>query len=370
MTVNRILVIQTAFLGDVLLTVPFLKKLRKKYPESQISYVARRGVGELLLSSQLVQELYEIKKGEQSSYQVVLQQLQETEFDLVFCPHESWRTLLFLRKIRAKKKIGFKTWGSFLFFHHSVEKRIQWPEPLRILSLMEPLDPEVTLEIENRTASVNPYALDERKHLIFDTSDYSMGLRSELEVAFPSSVATAPVFSPPLISTTRKKTCLIFPGSVWSTKRWREEHYRELVLRFAENEVDVILMGSAGESALCERIRGTSQVKNFAGETTLLETVQMMTKADLVLGNDSGSAHLASAAEVPSLTIFGPTVLEFGYRPWSNSASILEDKNLACRPCGPHGHHQCPLGTHACMKNVSVNRVFSKAMEIINSHHC
>jgi heptosyltransferase-2 len=85
-----------------------------------------------------------------------------------------------------------------------------------------------------------------------------------------------------------------------------------------------------------------------------------MTYGKVVVSNDSGAMHLASVAEVPTVAIFGPTVLEFGYQPWNNMSAVVENKEINCRPCGKHGHEKCPIGTHVCMTSISANQVLEK----------
>jgi len=78
--------------------------------------------------------------------------------------------------------------------------------------------------------------------------------------------------------------------------------------------------------------------------------------------------HLGSTAGTPTVSIFGPTILEFGYRPWNARAEIVQI-DLSCRPCGKHGAKKCPLGTHACMKGISSRVVITAADRLRDGLH-
>lgn len=357
MSSKRILVVQTAFLGDVLLTIPFLKRLRILYPQGRISFLARKGVARPLQELGLIDQVFEIEKGKSSTYKEVQNQI-PSDLDLLFCVHESLRTKFFVSKLSAGKKIGFKGFLSRWFFDEVLERPQPLPEPLRVLSLLQNESPETWSLIQEQVQRLSPYALDSEMKLRFPLESFSMGMRDEILKQFTLSSQSS------LMKKGNQRRVLVFPGSVWATKRWTTEGFSEVVAKLSGNH-EVLLMGSKNEFELCETVRGSSPARNLAGETSLIETLFWMSQSDLVIGNDSGSAHLASMAEVPSLTLFGPTILEFGYRPWSEQATVLQ-VSLECRPCGPHGHHRCPLGTHDCMKKISSERVYKTALRLLN----
>lgn len=154
----------------------------------------------------------------------------------------------------------------------------------------------------------------------------------------------------------------LFPGSVWATKKWTEEGFIQTGKAYLEKGFDVHIMGGPGEEQIAQRVQEAlgsqdPRVKNWAGRAALMKTMQILENASLVVTNDSAGQHMAALLEIPTVTVFGPTVLEFGYRAWNNKSVVVENKNLSCRPCGKHGHHQCPIGTHECMKSVSAETV-------------
>lgn len=338
---KKILFIQTAFLGDVLLTIPSLRRLKVKYPGAQISLITRKGLGEILKKLNLVDNVYEVDKGSAHSYQQVQQALKLSLFDLLITPHESFRTGYFAWKISALEKIGPRTFYNFLFFDRLVRKNKQLPEPLRVLQFCD--------ELAQPQWSVKELYAIENNKLKVDTSFASMSCRDEIS-AWHEYGKMETQFG------LQRKRVLLFPGSVWETKKYPVHQYLEVTKTLIQKGFSVVLMGAKNEVHLGEQIqKGLDQpILNLIGQTSLAETLCLMALSGCVLGNDSGSSHLASVAGCPSVTVFGPTIVEFGYRPWSNQSYIVQTaKQLSCRPCGSHGHHACPIGTHVCMTSIA-----------------
>ncbi|MNL44308.1 Lipopolysaccharide core heptosyltransferase RfaQ [compost metagenome] len=125
-------------------------------------------------------------------------------------------------------------------------------------------------------------------------------------------------------------------------------------------------MGGPGEEALAEDVASQIPgVRSLAGKTQIFESAQLIVRAALVVGNDSASTHLAAVCETPLIAIFGPTILKFGYRPWSAQSYVVEIPGLPCRPCGKHGPQKCPIGTHECMKGIAASEVVKTARTIL-----
>jgi heptosyltransferase II len=334
--VTKILVNQTAFLGDLLLSTPLLKQLRKQFPDAQIYLVCRKGLGSTMKELKLVDHFFEIAKGEAKSYRKTLFEISGIRFDLVLSPHESFRSATFISRIQANKKIGFKKWWNFLFYDFRVQKNFSQPEAIRQLSLLMPIWPELKEKI--KTISPIP--------------DWA------------SMVVPLPLE----IKTLRERwniksdhVCL-FPGSVWGTKKWTREGYRKTGQHFSEKGKLVLIMGGKGEEELCEGIAGQiNGAISLAGKTSLLETAAILSEAQIVVTNDSGGQHLAALSGAPTVAIFGPTIPEFGFIPWNKKSVIVETKGLNCRPCGKHGPQICPIGTHECMTRIQAEEVISKA---------
>ena len=393
---NEHLIIQTAFVGDLLLSIPLLKELRRLKPADRLVLLCRKGLGSFFVQTGLVDETLEFEKSAgtaSASWSAVKSALRAREFDLVICPHESPRTRLLVRSLRAKLKIGYAGFLNFLVFNVRIERPMDLPEALRQLALLEPL------------ASVWGSRLQEFRKAQqlaggIAQSSFANGKGPELHVRLTpvptwasmeldalSSLGRAFRSRAPSDGVLRLRECgagdrllsllneinlnneqliaVLAPGSVWATKMWTHIGYCETARALLRDGFRVLLTGAPNEAEICDSIANeVPGVTSIAGRTGLFESAQILSCADVLICNDSGAMHMAASAGVPTVSIFGPTVLKFGYRPWQNHASV-ESVELPCRPCGKHGAMTCPIGTHDCMKKVSPERVLRAAHALL-----
>jgi len=348
------LVVQTAFLGDLLLGIPLFKKIKELHPDGRLTVVCRRGLGSFLTESGLVDEVIEIDKKSGVDWREAKRRLKDRTFDLLLCPHESPRSALFVRGLKAKKKIGFKSWFNGFIFDERIERPMQDPEAIRQLSLLSGESRDVQNQIFD-----------------FEKSQQKAGGRFENGALVPVP-AQLGMQIPKLVEMRAKKdpqakTAVLAPGSVWATKMWTSEGFVAVGKNLANKGFRVLISGSAQERALCESIaREIPGAESVAGKTSLFESAKILSQSDLLVCNDSGSMHLASCAGTPTVSVFGPTVLDFGYRPWNDSRAEVVQLDLDCRPCGTHGAKACPLGTHACMKGLPATVVSLAVDRVLN----
>lgn len=320
-------------------------------PDIPLGLVCRKGIGSSFLRLGIVDHVWEIQKGNNKSYDQIRSQLQNYKIHYLISPHTSFRTTLFCWRLNADKKISFaKLWNFFIF-----QKRIKWPgqfpEALRLLHLIKDESPDLQQHWRTLPAP-HHYIVKNKQGYLPPPPDWAdpfaslsvekvESLREELKISerFPF-----------------ENFVVLFPGSVWATKMWKKEGYIQLGQKLVRAGEQVLIMGGPEEKALGDEI--TAQISgaiNLCGQSALLESLLILHRAKLVIGNDSSSSHMAALMGVPVVSIFGPTVLEFGYRPWARSTKIIEKEGLSCRPCGLHGHRLCPLGHHACMRTLDVD---------------
>lgn len=147
------------------------------------------------------------------------------------------------------------------------------------------------------------------------------------------------------------------PGSVWATKRW--PYYAELAQRVA-TRVPVIVIGGKDDHAHVEAIASAVPADRFVsavGRLSLLASAELIGRARALVSNDSSPTHMASAMGTPTIAIFGPTVPDFGFGPLAPRSATLGHAGLDCRPCDRHGPQRCPLGHWRCMRELGVNDV-------------
>lgn len=342
-----------------------MKKIKELWPNQELILVCRRGVGDFFAKTGIVDQVLEIKKGDSESYRHVLKTLKHLEIEKIISPHESVRTAVFVQKIKAKEKIAFaKPWNG-LFYGSRVKKNYDLPDAIRQLSILQNHDEALRARIAQYVASEKPYAVAKDGRLARTPTWASMSLRGfyDKHGAGVSAVLT----KLHLEAATVARAVALFPGSVWATKRWTEEGYVAAGQKLVAQGVPVLVMGGPGEEELCARV--ATQIpgaRDLCAKTSIFESALLLSQIAAVVGNDSASMHLAATSETPSVVIFGPTVLEFGFRPWQDHVFVVEKRGMPCRPCGKHGHHQCPIKTHACMKQISQEEVLEKLQGVLH----
>lgn len=340
---EKILLIQTAFLGDLLLAVPLIKNLKLMFPNAEISLVCRQGFVSFIESLKLVDHCYGIEKKNKETYQKILDQ--EVEYDYLICPHQSFTTAVFSRRFKAKRRLGFKKWWNFFAFDQRLEKNMKLPDPLRQLSL-------ITLFDASWADRFKPY------------EDMDRGYQSG-QLLSPVPEFASPLINEQVNAQVDRQKIILFPGSVWATKQWTESGFADLGKKLSKLGYSLEWLGSKEEKELCERLASAAGGKSFAGELTLSQSFARLSSAVLAVCNDSGSQHMAALLGTPTVSVFGPTVLSIGYRPWNSKAIIVEKTGLSCRPCGKHGHQKCPIGTHDCMKQIGADEVFRACCQLL-----
>jgi heptosyltransferase-2 len=315
MNLDRILVIQTAFLGDVILASPVWENLHAAYPHAQIDVVVKKGNENLLAAHPFLRQVFVFDKSQKVKNLWNLgKTLRSEQYDLVINLQRfaSSGILTFLAK--GKESRGFqKNPLSLLFskrFKHEIKPN--WHEVDRNLSLISDLVPTPI-----------------RRPQLYPSQEDLNSIQIYQEVPY---------------------YCLA-PTSVWFTKQAPEEIWLALIEKLSQTKDQIFLLGAPSDRAYLDEIVNntrSSEVINLAGKLTLLQSAALMAGAKHNYVNDSGPMHLASATNAPVSAFFCSTVPEFGFGPLSEQSSIIEVKNLDCRPCGLHGHKSCPKGHFKC----------------------
>ncbi len=337
----RVLIIQTAYLGDVVLSLPLIDELHANLTDFQLDYLAIPSVANILENYPGIDHLilYDKRNSEKSlrSFIKKAKFLKARHYDLVFLPHRSWRSAILAKWSRIPVRIGFnRSWASFLYTHvirydnnlHEVNRNLSLLQPLGIL-----LKKKTGLHLSITSEDV------QRVNAIWRGSGLEEG-----------------------------RTCVaIAPGSVWATKRWLPDRFSQLIWELANEGIQVALIGGSEEEPLGKDLEKSASkyVANFIGKLTPRESAEVIRRCDVLVSNDSAPVHLASAVGTKVVEIFGATIPQFGFTPFGVEHRILE-KELSCRPCGSHGGDTCPMGTFACMKSISVVEVYRAVKELLN----
>ena len=387
------LIVQTAFIGDLLLSIPLIRNTKNLFPEDRIVLLCRKGFGAFFKESGLVDDVVEIEKSNASSYRKAVETLERFSIRHVIVPHQSVRTALLVRQISASgSKVGFRRWWNAVFFDQRVVRPMQYPDAIRQMSLLAALDSRFSETFSQDLVDVdeNPKTLDTvalRKQIpnwasmrVEMSSDAVIGekikpaerdkanwLRSKqgrTDGRGLENGSVANVSEGTNSTNQNRKVALVAPGSVWPTKHWHRQGFIDVLKRLSEEGYAIQLIGTKDEIEVCLYIaRHVPGAHNLAGRTTIADTIQLMSNANLLICNDSGAMHMAAVAGLPTVSIFGPTTLALGYRPWNDNAVVVQ-KSLSCRPCSAHGTKHCPLKTHACMRDVTTDDVMNAIREL------
>jgi heptosyltransferase-2 len=321
MNLDRILVIQTAFLGDVILATPIWENIHAAYPHAQIDVVVKKENESLLIGHPFLHQVFIFdKRHKVKNLWNLGKTLRSQQYDLVINLQRFASSGILTVLARGKETRGFeKNPLSFLFtkkFKH--EMKPNWHEVDRNLCLISDL-----------------VAAPIRRPQLFPSKEDLNSVQIYQDVPY---------------------YCLA-PTSVWFTKQAPLEIWFKLIDKLAATNAQIYLLGAPSDRAyLDEIVKNTrsTQVINLAGQLSLLQSAALMAGAKHNYVNDSGPLHLASATNAPVSAFFCSTVPEFGFGPLSENATIIEVKNLDCRPCGLHGHKVCPKGHFKCGKDLKI----------------
>lgn len=322
---QKVLIIQTAFLGDVILATPVAETLKANFPNLEIHFLVKAGNEGLIAQLSSLQKVWVFhkKEGKLREMKRLIRAFRKEKYDLVINLHRFGSSGILTALSGGKQKIGFKK-NPFSFAYtekiaHELKPGVH--EVDRNLSTLKSLPIREWV----RQPKVEPSAEQFAKVQALKTDDYYC----------------------------------IAPASVWFTKQLPQEKWVELI-RILRKNGKVYVLGGPADQSLCETIIRESgeECTNLAGQLSLLESAALMKNAKRNYVNDSGPLHFASAMNAPTTAFFCSTTPDFGFGPLSDDAQLVEisAKELACKPCGLHGHRACPEGHFKC-GNVPLEKV-------------
>jgi heptosyltransferase II len=319
------LVIQTSFLGDMVLTTPLIAYLAERGP---VDVVSTPAAAALLANHPAVREriVYD-KRGADTGVGGFLRmasRLRAASYDTAYLAQGSVRSGALALAARIGDRVGFATSAGRAFYTTRVAP------------------------IDNTHHAARLLSLGTRDPLRSHTRDV---LRPRL---YPGERERADV-DRVLGSTTNERLFALAPGSVWATKRW--PHYAALAATLSRDG-RVVVVGAEGDRSLADEIVAAAPTAiDATGKLSLLASAELIRRSTVLVTNDSSPLHLASAMNTPTVAVFGPTVPEFGFGPLADHADVAGLDGLACRPCDRHGPQRCPLGHWRCMREISAESV-------------
>ncbi len=331
----KIIVLQTAFIGDLIMSSPIFRALRETYPFAQIDALVIPQTKIILKYNPHIDNVYVFDKKNGFFRKIInflkiIIKFRKQKYDIGISVQSSLTSSLILLLSGIKRRIGYQR----LQF---ATDRVALPKGLhnrhRVLMLMKPLSERQFLD--ETEIFLSEKEISKAQEIIETYTD-----KSRIRIA-------------------------IAPGSVWETKKWLKEYFSELTRMLTGEKYDIFFFGSAAEQKLCQWIidnSGNERAYNFAGKLNLLESAALIAKMDLLLCNDSSPLHIANAVGTDVFAFFGPTVKKFGCYPYRPNDKMLE-LELDCRPCSKHGGNRCPLGHHNCMRLITPEYVYKLITE-------
>ncbi len=326
--VRNILVVRLSSIGDIILTTPVVAELRKACPGARIDFCTRPQFTTLLDGNPAITTV------------VTPDRIPDIPYDLAVDLQNSRRSRALVRSlgIREVRRYHKRNWKKLLLVrcrinlhgsgYHSVVERYR-----AALGSLVP-------------SCASPCALYPSKE----------------DRAFADSVVGKS--SAPLLA-----VCF---GANHMTKRYPETAFAAVLARVAsERDLQVLLLGGAEDVAAGNRIIDAlptevkGRVRLMAGRTTLMQGAALLERVDLVLTNDTGLMHMASAFGRHLLVLFGSSVREFGFLPWAAPFDLFEVGGLSCRPCSHIGRDTCPKGHFRCMRDIDPARVAARITELL-----
>lgn len=330
----RILLIQTSFLGDVILSTPVIVGIKKLYPEAEIYVMTTPLASGLLKGHPLITEVLPFeKRGKHRGYVGIkkfVEELKKYNFNKVYSLHRSWRTSFLVWLLNVSESVGFSdAFGARWAYKKLIKK-----------------------------ASLSEHAVIRYLSLLFGDAPRDF-FSTKLSLPSPS----VENFSPEFLEFLSEPYICLFPGSEWFTKRW--QRFSEIAISLINAGYRVIVLGSKKEANQNQLMMKGIEVLHLSGKTTMSETMAIVSRASGVICNDSMALHMASAFEVPRVSVFCSTSPTFGFGPWGKYGSVAELSELPCKPCRRHGSQKCPNGTNRCMTGVSPGIVYEKLIHVI-----
>lgn len=322
---KKVLIIQTAFIGDVILATPIIEALSKFEKNYQIDFLIRKGNEALVKNHPLINKIWiwDKKNGKLKNQFALITEIRKKNYDTVINLQRFLSSGIFTWLSGAKNKIGFNKNPLSFTFDHTVPHRIN----------------KAIHEVDRNLSLLSPLGI---------TANTSMKL-------YPSEADYAKV------SAYQKEEYIVLaPTSVWFTKQFPKEKWIDFINIIPNNYTVYCIGGPNDSDKIHEIIKLSTHRKcvNLCGKLSLLESTALMEYASMNYVNDSAPMHMASATNAAVTAIFCSTVTDFGFGPRSSRSYVVETKEeLKCRPCGLHGKVKCPEDHFKCAKNIDIKEL-------------
>lgn len=314
---KRILIIRLSSLGDILLTTPLLRTLKKNYPHLEIDFLLKDEYYDLMKSNPHLNNILLYSNVEENFQNIN----SSNNYDLIIDLQNNFRSRKVISRLNSKT-LRFKKYSLRKFLLVSTKINLMKNLP----SIPERYAETIGIKLDNDGLEIISNKMPSKK---------ISGLNRLIGIC---------------------------PGAKHFTKRYPIEYQIELSRLLIRDNFNVVLFGGKIDENICKEISSSvPKVINLQNDNDILQTVSDMQMCDIIICNDSGLMHVASSLNKKLIAIFGSTVREFGFMPYKCKDSIvIENNNLSCRPCSHIGKSYCPKSHFKCMKELKPEIVFNQ----------
>jgi ADP-heptose:LPS heptosyltransferase len=330
---KKILIIRLSSLGDIILTTPMIRSIQRTFPEKKIHFLLRSEYESVLVNNHFLEKLFFFTRNDEENKKLI-KELKREKYDLIIDLQHNLRSALVTNKLRVKTvKFNKRDLAKLLLVKFKINfLKNAPPMPVRYAKIFDDLQ------------------LDD----------------DGLELITLNAPST--LFNPD------KKYIGFAPGSRHFTKMWPGDYYIRLGRMLNDDGYTIALFGGKDDRLVCAEISTKIDSIDLSNKNDLLQTIADMKKCAGVVCNDSGMMHTACAADTKVLAIFGSTVKEFGFTPYTGKESgllsrylVLENKSLSCRPCSHIGRDKCPKKHFKCMLEITPQLAYNNINLLLKS---
>jgi len=331
---QKILVIRFSAIGDIILTTPVIRALKKQYPNAEIHYLTKKRHVDLVKYNPYLNRVITFDPEHTSLYSLIVQ-LRQQQYDWVIDLHKNLRSTMIRTFLSAKRTTTYTKgyWRRFLL----IQFKYQSAKPYSHV-------------IDKYFSRIKKYGVnnDQQGTEVFYPRELKEGIKK-------------------LFSLSGNEIVAICPGASYFTKRWTKDGFEEVGRALIKEGKKVVCLGAESEKELCEGIAHAIGARSLAGKLNLLEAAYVLQSSSLAITNDSGLLHLAESQNTPVVAIFGSTVEELGFFSSLKESVIVQNKEINCRPCHGKGKNKCPKSHFNCMKKNDKKQVLSEVFRILAS---
>ena len=328
----KFLIIRFSSIGDIVLTTPVVRCLKKQLPGSEVHFLTKQSFGTIVENNPYIDKVHLLAH----SWETVVHELKQENYDYIIDLHHNLRTL------RLKKDLGIK---SFPFNKLNIQKWIY-------TNLKWNLMPDLHI-VDRYMKTVESFEIKNDGEGL----DYFIPLNDEVKQSdIPISHHLGYIG--------------LVVGAAHNTKKLPVEKLKELCSKI---DHPIILLGGKEDNEIAKQIASVDTIKiyNACGKFNLNESADLVKRSKLIITHDTGLMHIAAAFKKKIISVWGNTVPEFGMYPYYGEShpAIGETKfqitGLRCRPCSKIGYAKCPRGHFKCMKQISMDAIAETARQFL-----